>query len=101
MKKRKSFNRDFNAFENRTTCYIHYENIEIPVYICRERNTIKLNFTFNKKTYSSEEIEIFRSSDLISSDLNVISFNGIVIKDTDRRNLASCIDRMFDNVFNN
>lgn len=93
----KSFDRDFKAYENNTICYIHIENLEIPVSLQRERNKLKMQFKHNGILYISKEIINEAHNDYV--DPFRIKFEGISLHEIDLNNLRKCIDKMFDELY--
>ena len=77
----KSFDRDFESYKTNTICYIHSDNIEIPVKLNREGNKLNMKFSVNDTLYISKEIICAGQNDYF--DLSRIEFEGITLRDTD------------------
>lgn len=99
MKKRKgrSFDRDFDASKDITTCYINYRNEETRVMLNRKDKTITLSFSFNGVNYRSDTINMERDGNLIIIRESQIKFHGIEeLHQIDIKNLIDCIEKMFE-----
>lgn len=100
MKKReinKSYNRDFKSFDKITSCYIHIENKEIPVYLKRDGTKLNMSFTFKNQGYHSKELICTGQQYLV--DASFIEFDNIIIHKIDKDNIAECVNKMFDNLY--
>lgn len=94
----KKFDRDFNPTKNETVCYIHINNIEVPVAIKNNGDTIILSFRLKGKLYESNKFKCESSNKYFYSDN--IQIEGIKLNDIDKNNLAICINKIFDRPFN-
>ena len=92
----KSFDRDFHPYKNTSICYITLKEIETPVRISRESNKVLMSFSFEGKSYNSEEIIFDNEHDYLNMDPSIIRFKGIDLKVIDLANLAKCVDKMID-----
>ena len=92
----KAFDREFDQNNSSTKCYIYKEGTEIPVFLDRDSNKIILSFTYRGNKYNSVEITCNARQDYIAFNLSRIKFDGIDLDPIDLKNLADCIDKMFD-----
>lgn len=98
MKKiNKAYNRDFNFLEENTYCYIHIEHEEIRVNLRRDKTKLNMSFMFKNQRYLAKEIICTAAQFLVHASL--IEFDNIMINEIDKDNIAECINKMFDNLY--
>lgn len=97
VKINKSYNRDFNSFEEVTYCYIHIENEEIRVKLKRDGTKLNMSFTFKNQIYHSKELICTGHEYYVGA--SDIEFENIILHEIDKDNIGECINRMFDYLY--